>query len=168
METCEGKERAVIYVKHGDYQEKIISKNPPIEVEKKPGGWIMHYTYYDPTNGCETSQRQEPLEGKASDSWTSDFLMPNTSCTQAGNWNVRRNGGIIQVSSPIDKPSFEYKPNCTLTIKDKKGLLFKKEFEGECPQVSVGCDDDCPPQHMRCRTTAYPGYRCVPCSQLRR
>lgn len=34
------------------------------------------------------------------------------------------------------------------------------------PYFTVACGDACPPNHIRCTTTGYPGYCCIPCGSL--
>lgn len=34
------------------------------------------------------------------------------------------------------------------------------------PHFTVACGDACPPNHIRCTMTAYPGYCCIPCAPL--
>lgn len=51
-----------------------------------------------------------------------------------------------------------------LTIKNAQGVeIFKTEVK-ECGEV-VTCDDDCPPGHIKCQHSKYPGYCCIPCKQ---
>jgi hypothetical protein len=51
---------------------------------------------------------------------------------------------------------------CEIKITDSTGQLFKDN--GKCPVVyDVACDDDCPSGHIRCKTSTYPGYCCIPC-----
>jgi hypothetical protein len=59
-------------------------------------------------------------------------------------------------------------PKCRIIVTDKDGKEVYNR-QAECPiKWAAGCDNECPSQHLRCRTTAYPGYRCVPCSEFRR
>ncbi|MBD2412212.1 hypothetical protein FACHB389_35910 [Nostoc calcicola FACHB-389] len=39
----------------------------------------------------------------------------------------------------------------------------------ECPNgnYEVSCDDECPLGHIRCECDSYPGYCCIPCSEIR-
>ncbi|MBD2495009.1 hypothetical protein [Nostoc sp. FACHB-280] len=46
---------------------------------------------------------------------------------------------------------------------DKTGRIFKKFFPGEQPEVTIVCDDECPPGHIKCKHNGYPGYCCVSC-----
>ena len=42
------------------------------------------------------------------------------------------------------------------------------EDRGECPIVyDVACDNDCPPDTVKCSSNAYPGYCCIPCSEIK-
>jgi hypothetical protein len=55
---------------------------------------------------------------------------------------------------------------CTLQVRDiNQNLLFSNS--GKCPitfQVSCG---NCPDRHLECKCNAYPGYCCIPCSEIK-
>lgn len=55
---------------------------------------------------------------------------------------------------------------CQIIVKDKQGIVvFDKT--GNCPlNYTVTCDEDCPEGHCKCDTIEYPGYCCLPCSQV--
>lgn len=55
---------------------------------------------------------------------------------------------------------------CFLEVLHNSQRLFK--YEGECPVTySVVCDSDCPPGTIKCLSTNYPGYCCIPCSEIK-
>lgn len=39
--------------------------------------------------------------------------------------------------------------------------------KGDCPVTfNVTCDDECPPGHLKLNSPNYPGYCCIPCSEV--
>lgn len=52
-----------------------------------------------------------------------------------------------------------------INIVDNKGISFTDHGIGE-PTFTCECGD-CPPNSMRCDSSRYPGYDCVPCSSLK-
>ncbi len=55
---------------------------------------------------------------------------------------------------------------CKLEVKDINGnLLFSAS--GKCPIVFKVACGNCPPGEMECATDTYPGYCCIPCSEIR-
>lgn len=55
--------------------------------------------------------------------------------------------------------------NCKITIVDAANHTFKDT--GLSPvDYTVACGDDCPPGHLKCNSTNYPGYCCISCSSI--
>ena len=55
---------------------------------------------------------------------------------------------------------------CSIEALYNSQRLFKDT--GDCPIVySVLCDGDCPPGTVKCLSTNYPGYCCLPCSEIK-
>lgn len=56
---------------------------------------------------------------------------------------------------------------CSYLVTFFPGLIINGVFVlSNDGQYTVTCDDDCPPGQCKCATTNYPGYCCLPCSQV--
>jgi hypothetical protein len=53
----------------------------------------------------------------------------------------------------------------TLRISRNGTNVFETSGKGKLT-FEVTCDDDCPEGHIRCESSGYPGYCCIPCTQL--
>jgi len=54
---------------------------------------------------------------------------------------------------------------CELKVSYDGKLIFRDT--GKCPgNFEVSCDG-CPPGHLKCPSTNYPGYCCIPCKEIR-
>lgn len=51
---------------------------------------------------------------------------------------------------------------CQITVTTEKGASYKSSKGKNC-NFEVACDEDCPPDHVKCEHPAYPGYCCIPC-----
>lgn len=76
---------------------------------------------------------------------------------------IARKDGKPDICTPPD----DDEKQCVITVKGaKSGIVYTKE--AECPiKFTVGCGGECPPQSLRCKTSAYPGYVCKPCNDFR-
>jgi hypothetical protein len=55
--------------------------------------------------------------------------------------------------------------DCYLRVKHQNSVIY--EVRGECPLTfNIQCGN-CPPGHIECKCNAYPGYCCIPCSEIR-
>jgi hypothetical protein len=53
-----------------------------------------------------------------------------------------------------------------VTIKDKDSRqLYQKTFTSN-PSVKVSCNG-CPPNHIKCECSSYPGYCCISCAEIK-
>lgn len=79
----------------------------------------------------------------------------------------------VGTTSPTANPAGLYftltslSENCQFSISDSTGQIYNKRFR-TCPNYEVSCGDECPPNHIRCKTTSYPGYCCLPCQPIAR
>lgn len=70
---------------------------------------------------------------------------------------VRRDGLFDNCGNP--------KKICELAVKKNGFVLFKDQ--GQCPcNFNVSCGD-CPDGTMRCESSGYPGYCCLPCKEIK-
>ncbi len=59
-------------------------------------------------------------------------------------------------------PLYNQESRCTLEIYHKSGRIYYDE--GDCPcSYEVTCEQLCPPGTLKCFSTNYPGYCCLPC-----
>lgn len=55
---------------------------------------------------------------------------------------------------------------CEISVSYQNNLIFKDT--GKCPVTyEVVCDSDCPTGTVKCKSTNYPGYCCLPCSEIK-
>lgn len=81
-------------------------------------------------------------------------------------WTLYDWGGVA--IKPVDGVSNNCgnpKPICTFKVLKNGNPIFIDK--GDCPiSFSVVCDDECPPNHLKCSSPGYPGYCCIPCSEI--
>lgn len=54
---------------------------------------------------------------------------------------------------------------CTLKVLHNNQVIFTDQ--GACsPSFNVVCGEECPPNHLKCSSPGYPGYCCIPCSEV--
>lgn len=88
---------------------------------------------------------------------SSDFYQNYTSIDP----NTLKIDNSIHCPTPDTK-----KQTCTLTISHEGQVLFTKS--GDCPiDYSVSCDGGCPDGYVKCDSSNYPGYCCIPCSEIK-
>jgi HSP20 family molecular chaperone IbpA len=81
-------------------------------------------------------------------------------------FNVNIDPNTISIDSSKKCPIPETDNICILNISYNGKQIFSDT--GECPiTFNVGCNDGCPPRHIRCETSAYPGYCCIPCNEIK-
>lgn len=52
-----------------------------------------------------------------------------------------------------------------LIIKNAQGIeIFKRKVQS-C-DYRIACGNECPPNHIKCKCNSYPGYCCIPCSEV--
>ncbi|WP_156818174.1 hypothetical protein [Mastigocladopsis repens] len=54
-----------------------------------------------------------------------------------------------------------------IRIRNKENTIVFEEMNIPCEGHQISCDDECPPGHIRCETSAYPGYCCIPCNEIK-
>lgn len=80
----------------------------------------------------------------------------------SNSFNSQQLGSLtINSMTPVN-PGPEYKEKCFIKISYRGNTLFYKE--GDCPcEYDVTCGQECPPGTVKCSSTDYPGYCCLPC-----
>ncbi|MBW4677840.1 MAG: hypothetical protein KME52_28745 [Desmonostoc geniculatum HA4340-LM1] len=53
-----------------------------------------------------------------------------------------------------------------LVVTGTSGREYLRVEVSDCNYI-VTCDDNCPPGHIKCECDSYPGYCCIPCSEIR-
>ena len=53
-----------------------------------------------------------------------------------------------------------------LTIKDGNDNIVYSNPLAKCA-IEVACDEECPEGFIKCKTTKYPGYYCMPCGEIK-
>ena len=184
---CQGKSKATIYIQFADgKREQIESPNVPLTVE------VAQVEKCNPlvkwTQSCRPGYQALSVSHLYENYWfprDATFSFTNKGSADCGDDQkvvikcVETETVINQFDTNKEfhlsvggaSPTVQLvncRLACEITIKDNSGkeIYFKN---GECPiKWRFACDDDCPSQFMRCKTRAYPGYRCIPCSDFRR
>ena len=112
----------------------------------------------------------------------------NTDCSPIGTYEFTAQGENASITTRSDNPSF---PGCTIQVIVIDGIEQYGAFAGdaylipedeECiikvvdknfqdsykcgTEYEITCDEDCPKNHMKCKCSKYPGYCCLPCSDI--
>lgn len=70
------------------------------------------------------------------------------------------------VPFPSDNPPDPTKNRCKITISHMGTTLFTDK--GNCPvKFEVICGEQCPEGYLKCASTNYPGYCCLPCEPIK-
>ncbi|MEM9927181.1 MAG: hypothetical protein AAF915_26135 [Cyanobacteria bacterium P01_D01_bin.50] len=57
---------------------------------------------------------------------------------------------------------WRFENTCKLVVFHKNKVIY--EETGDCPlNFQTTCDQDCPPRTLKCASSKYPGYCCLPC-----
>lgn len=92
-------------------------------------------------------------------------LLPHSSTDYVYNYiDFGRITNIVRVDNLPDTCG-DFKGRCVITVKHQGNTIFTAQGEEPC-NFSVACDDDCPPDHIRCEQPRYPGYCCLPCQPI--
>lgn len=81
-------------------------------------------------------------------------------------WTLYDWGGIeIKPVDGVSNNCGEPEPVCKLKVLHNNQVIFTDQ--GKCPpSFNVICGDECPPDHIKCSSSGYPGYCCIPCSEF--
>jgi hypothetical protein len=193
--VCNNKKKATIFIKFKDGRREQVVVEPggasvdvtQEEPEEQGAGNLMYFVYTN-RSGCWGTQVEKdgPFYGPIRGAYV--FTDPAGGVRaylkvsdQAGNQVdlVRYTCSLGSGGETFSIQSIELAPNqdpspeqpeikCRIIVKDSKGTEVYNKLD-ECPiKWNFACDDDCPSQFLRCRASAYPGYRCVPCENFRR
>lgn len=175
---CEGKKKAWIEFRLDTNKnwEKLEVENPPISVDiiAPQAGW---YDEYDGLFGdCKTPYFNQIYwlndeDPTASYSMRADRQGTPPNCGKYG--SLYRNNIFVYHANGYTRSEIKFKkPTCKLEIRDGTGtLIFSRETEkknSKCPIEirQITCDDECPPNHIKCECSKPPGYCCIPCGEI--
>jgi hypothetical protein len=184
--ACEGAKKCKIKVIIDDKVQNLILEAPAYVKEEKTGepasSTIKCWRFWTTSDGTITFQHYA--------CGTEAHYQPDSSLKNNGAWlivdGVRQVGenyfywsGLDEINqnnarfvSPVT--TFDDKgkvsgncdacvvAGCQIIATSKGGAVYKSKKGTKC-SFEVACDEDCPPDHVRCETNAYPGYCCVPC-----
>jgi hypothetical protein len=179
MSYCNPGEKATVnYTSNSGVQSKFTTKNTPIDIEcnenKRTGRLIFTLRDFGYIGNCQSSGQQF-VDTIIADSYTVSPIIVGgqfANCPwfrlvffvgQAQVFSAEKTFrySVSQVANPNYNPGFK-----TLIIKDSRGnKLFETEVK-DCNYTS-NCGDECPPNHIKCECSGYPGYCCIPCSEIR-
>ncbi|BAT56381.1 hypothetical protein NOS3756_53860 [Nostoc sp. NIES-3756] len=186
-----GDKPKVIFRKNGDIQDNTYySPSSPINVTVTPldnpnlNGETYAWNFSTNLNP-RTTLEQLPFRaiGKLTDFRVTGVISTDTvNGQQVANYGAEfrdGNGNLITGSAvgylgdtpklaKILLPNTNKPPEqiCKLEVKDtSQNILFSAS--GKCPiNYQVACGN-CPDGYIECKTDSYPGYCCIPCSELR-
>jgi hypothetical protein len=187
MAYCQNKALAIINIKHGEFRERIASNQPPVEISlaQDASYTVIHLVGTVENGGRQPNYRTSVNypNGKGTEEYAVSFV----NCTVAIGCGadspidgrtfyqarITRNGVYEGVYVPLTGwydcliENVEFVKLCTFVVTDLRGQLYSRLFEGGCPEYTVQCNDECPEGYLKCPTTNYPGYCCIPCSEIR-
>lgn len=162
-----------------------------------PAVWVWNSFYASPqANSNETASFTVSFEGIQGQSFglnvavdnVADIFFNGATIGQASNFSnltsftltAKQGSNILTfnctntpvgTTSPTANPAGLYftvtSGSCGISVRDTTGEIYNKQF-GICPTYEVVCGDECPPGYLKCKTTSYPGYCCIPCSDVLR
>lgn len=157
---CSGKKNATVFL---DNRERIISESVPITVECNQGNLQRVTTNTGRVVYC-INPRMGSLSRCIALNYQNTLLTDCSDGTDDNNWCFDNNEYITSIASAEASNSPKCGVGDQLVIKDKNNNTIYTH-QG-CLEFKVSCDDECPPDHIRCQITAYPGYCCIPCSTV--
>jgi hypothetical protein len=183
---CEGAKKAKIKITIDDKVEKLIF-DAPVDIKNQKTGEpissdIKCWRFWTTTDGTITFQHYA--------CGTEAHYQPDASLRVNGAWlivdGVRQRGDGYYYWSGVDEVNQSHArfvsavktlddkgkvsgncdscvvAGCQIIATSVGGAVYKSKKGTKC-SFEVVCDEDCPPDHVRCETNAYPGYCCVPC-----
>jgi hypothetical protein len=170
MAVCCEKNKTVLYYKFLD-KEGLIELPPCVEFEqKRSGSWWYVFTYATPPSCTPVNTESRQPSDDPNDVFTEQPDNNGNECPGYSSFKQYKNGvctGGTPFSVTNNRFEFRYGDEYELIAKVAGKKVWSDKGKGQ-PRYYTACDNDCPSQTMRCRTSAYPGSRCVPCSQFRR
>lgn len=178
MSYCKVGDKAKVFYQFKNSSNKVFeSEVAPVDVEIKKGSQDStdnysregyELTFYSTNNRSWISERA--IDYKVIDRGGDPmfrYIIYVKFCGQKSfDFNVNVDPNTISIDSSKKCPTPEATNVCILNISYKGKQIFSDV--GECPiSFNVGCNDDCPPGHIRCETSAYPGYCCIPCNEIK-
>lgn len=176
--ACEGKKKATITLVFADgAKEKIISDNPPVQVTTKQITasslkkiYVVGTAYNSSCQalpGYEEYRGEVPLNTQVHLVQSSGGICPNGVQYHVANAGGSTGTEWVNGSTSI-KEIYIPTSGCQFKIDDATGIIYNKLLENQaCPTYNISCDDNCPPGHMKCCSSSYPGYCCIPCSEIK-
>ncbi|MCM0593453.1 MAG: hypothetical protein KA716_25955 [Gloeotrichia echinulata DEX184] len=151
----------------------VLSNIPPVD-NYDPSGYKISVWLSDPFNFSVGGYGYSDLTVKG---YKIETLNPNYGYPF---WILRCDNTYVQVGfitpSDINKPiTKDTAFNCsgaieqidTLVVKDVRTGALLLTIGGRSPvKYNVVCGDGCPPGTCKCPSPNYPGYCCLPCSQI--
>lgn len=186
--ACEGAKKIKVKITIDNKVENLNFDAPACIKHEKTGqqsgtDGIKCWRFWGTSNGTITFQHYAC--GKQA------YYQPDASLKNSGAWlivdGVKQNGdkyyywnGIdefrdsnarfVEVISAIQNTQGKVSGNCDsciitgcqIIVTTEKGASYKSPKGKDC-NFEVACDEDCPPDHVKCEHSAYPGYCCIPC-----
>ncbi|MGL5925485.1 hypothetical protein [Chroococcidiopsis sp.] len=189
MTYCKPSEPATITYSFAGNKKQFVTDKTPIDIatyEKRintsPNFKAEGYTinFYSPNNRrtLENIVRDHIITYYPAYVTESGFSVPasySISWIDCGAFDFIRNTNGTLGGVEIDPNTLIYKPEikcpgpplgnkCSIEVKHKGIIIFQDQ--GNCPvSFSIQCGD-CPEGTIKCNAPGYPGYCCLPCTEI--
>ncbi len=164
---------------NSDWQEiKLLKGTYCVEVINNVGGWY-ELAYATPPGApflCNLQYFVSALgDNDPTAVYTNSGSTAPTCPGNRGQTNTYRNGILYKRPDDIISISYEFRqPNCQLKVTNEKNqTVFTQTVDRVgvsvmCPiEYTYLCDSDCPKGFLKCESSNYPGYCCLPCSSTK-
>lgn len=175
---CVGAGKSEVIFTDKGQEERVVFNQSPIDVSCQAlhpcgrfGAWVIDFVTVSGASG------QVQISGYETDIQYFKTV-PNAGCRDGNQYNLffSCNGAERLVyesfSCTNGAPSItnaQFNPASSqptgLVVKDSEGNELFQRNVSECT-FKVNCDDQCPPEHIKCESDHYPGYCCIPCSEV--
>ncbi len=169
--------KVLFYPRDSTQQQQFISPYSPIEVVQETEAISDVGQKYNPlgfTINFSNGQKQTVVNYRYGS-------QPNTiqywSCG-ATDWDNRQPDGsypvfystneasIVSIDTSVNCPLPPTTNNCALKVRYQGSVIFAVSIT--CgSKFDVACSGKCPDGYIECKCDAYPGYCCIPCSEIR-
>ena len=157
---------------------RFISKHPPVSVEENTRIELGECFYIWAHFGTQPLYRcVKTYSWGAATSGTSPYLTGDVTGIDCNNnpytysyftednfWGKGVQPNAFNANPPICGNNNN---SCSIVVKEKGNIVYQTGFYLVCPTYNVVCGEDCPPDTIKCFSTNYPGYCCIPCSEIK-
>ncbi len=179
MTYCSGQTKAIVILKFKNgTEERILSSKPPVSIQKSSGVGGIKTIYlrgfaYAGGSQCRELPGYEERHGTLPANVT-PTLRTGSGGTCGGGSSIQYivneigfNSGTEWARGSVSIRQEYDAGNCNIKITDQSGTIYEKSISQACPEHEVSCGDECPEGYIKCECFGYPGYCCIPCSEIK-